>query len=224
MPSNPSENRWCWRWIDIATAFTYKTSVVDHFLLKQSVDAVDGVTAINENTSAIALSIGPLATLELGRVYTEHLERAKKTQNRDWPLERLALKRLQEGSGCVRIRTKVRPGWTVGAGLVGGEGFVLQRLTGTGYAFLNAGGVAIKKVLRAGERLKVNQGALVGFEHTVDYSMTSVGGGAKNVLFGGTGFCLVCLTGPGTVWLESQDVGRLIRLIEANMSAKNDDW
>jgi len=96
----------------------------------------------------------------------------------------------------------------LGAGLFGGEGFILQRLTGDGYAFVHAGGTIIKRDLQVGENLRIDTGCLVAMAPTVDYDIQFVGG-FKNALFGGEGLFLASLSGPGTVYLQSLPLSRL---------------
>jgi uncharacterized protein (TIGR00266 family) len=96
----------------------------------------------------------------------------------------------------------------IGAGLFGGEGFILQRLEGDGMAFVHAGGTIIEKDLAHGESLRVDTGCLVAFASTVDYDIQMVGG-FKNALFGGEGLFLTSLTGPGKVYLQSLPFSRL---------------
>lgn len=96
----------------------------------------------------------------------------------------------------------------LGAGLFGGEGFVLQKLAGDGLAFIHAGGTVIEKVLAAGEVLRVDTGCLAGFEESVDYDIEFVGG-FTNALFGGEGMFLAAMTGPGRVYLQSLPFSRL---------------
>lgn len=96
----------------------------------------------------------------------------------------------------------------IGAGFFGGEGFILQRLEGTGMAFIHAGGTIIKKELKHGETLRVDTGCIVGFSNTIDYDIKFVGG-FKNALFGGEGLFFATLTGPGTVYLQSLPLSRL---------------
>jgi uncharacterized protein (TIGR00266 family) len=96
----------------------------------------------------------------------------------------------------------------LGAGLFGGEGFILQRLQGDGLAFVHAGGTIIEKQLAAGETLRVDTGCLVAFAPSVDYDIQFVGG-FKNALFGGEGLFLARLTGPGLVYLQSLPFSRL---------------
>jgi len=102
----------------------------------------------------------------------------------------------------------------LGAGIFGGEGFILQRLEGDGLAFLHAGGTIIEKNLAAGETLRVDTGCLVAFAPTVDYDIKFVGG-FKNALFGGEGLFLAHLKGPGVVYLQSLPFSRLADRIQA---------
>jgi len=95
-----------------------------------------------------------------------------------------------------------------GAGLFGGEGFILQRLQGDGLAFVHAGGTIVRKDLAAGQLLKVDTGCIVAFEPTVNYDIQFVGG-FRNALFGGEGLFLAQLRGPGTVFLQSLPFSRL---------------
>jgi len=107
----------------------------------------------------------------------------------------------------------------LGAGLLGGEGFILQRLEGDGLAFVHAGGTIIEKDLTAGESLRVDTGCLVAFAPTVDYDIQFVGG-FKNALFGGEGIFLARLTGPGKVYLQSLPFSRLADRITAAAGAR----
>ncbi|MBN2487958.1 MAG: TIGR00266 family protein [Methanosarcinaceae archaeon] len=102
----------------------------------------------------------------------------------------------------------------LGAGLFGGEGFILQRLTGDGMAFAHAGGTIIEKDLAPGETLRVDTGCLAAFSESVDYDIRLVGG-FKNALFGGEGMVLASLTGPGIVYLQSLPFSRLADRISA---------
>ncbi len=96
----------------------------------------------------------------------------------------------------------------LGAGFFGGEGFILQRLSGDGMAFIHAGGTIIERDLKPGEQLRVDTGCLVAFSPSVDYDIRFVGG-FKNALFGGEGLFLALLTGPGKVYLQTLPFSRL---------------
>jgi uncharacterized protein (TIGR00266 family) len=108
----------------------------------------------------------------------------------------------------------------LGAGIFGGEGFILQRLSGHGLAFVHAGGTVIEKQLAAGESLRVDTGCLVAFAPSVDYDIQFVGG-FKNALFGGEGLFLATLTGPGPVYLQSLPFSRLADRILAAATFQN---
>ena len=103
----------------------------------------------------------------------------------------------------------------LGAGLFGGEGFILQRLEGDGRAFVHAGGTIISRDLQAGETLRVDTGCLVAFAPTVSYDIQFVGG-FRNALFGGEGLFLARMIGPGKLYLQSLPFSRLAdRIIAA---------
>ena len=101
----------------------------------------------------------------------------------------------------------------LGAGLFGGEGFILQKLTGQGLAFLEIDGSVCEKVLAPGETLIVDTGNVAAYEARVQYEVTMVKG-FKNVLFGGEGLLNTRLTGPGKVWLQTMTMpgfaGRIV--------------
>ncbi len=101
-----------------------------------------------------------------------------------------------------------------GAGLFGGEGFILQKLDGDGWAFVHAGGTLEERTLVAGETLRVDTGCVVAMTPTVDYDI-QMAGGIKTMLFGGEGLFLATLRGPGKVWLQSLPFSRLASRIYA---------
>ena len=96
----------------------------------------------------------------------------------------------------------------LGAGLFGGEGFILQKLTGPGTAFAEIAGEVHQYQLAAGQKMKVDPGHIALFEPTVDYDIEMVRG-VTNVLFGGEGLFLATLTGPGRVWLQTMPLVNL---------------
>lgn len=96
----------------------------------------------------------------------------------------------------------------IGAGLFGGEGFIMQRLQGDGLAFVHAGGTIHALELSAGQTLRVDTGCLVALQPTVTYDIQFVGK-IKTALFGGEGIFFATLTGPGKVWLQSLPLSRL---------------
>jgi uncharacterized protein (TIGR00266 family) len=103
----------------------------------------------------------------------------------------------------------------IGAGFFGGEGFILQKLSGDGLAFLHACGTLVSMTLAPGEVLRVDTGCLVAFQQSVTYDIQMVPG-VKTALFGGEGLFLVQLTGPGKVILQTLPFSRLAdRIIAA---------
>lgn len=98
------------------------------------------------------------------------------------------------------------------AGLFGGEGFVLQKISGNGTAFFHCCGDIMEIDLKPGEVIKVQTGLVVGFDSTVQYSI-ALAGGITTVFFGGQGLFLTTLTGPGKVIVQSMDVAKLAEAI-----------
>lgn len=94
------------------------------------------------------------------------------------------------------------------AGLFGGEGFILQRVNGSGMAFLEIDGDVVEYNLQPGQVILVDTGHVAAFEDTVEYEVQSVRG-VKNVLFGGEGLFLTRMTGPGKVWLQTMPIANL---------------
>ena len=93
-------------------------------------------------------------------------------------------------------------------GLFGGEGFIMQRLDGDGWAFIHIGGTIVEKELQPGEVLHVDTGCLAAMTADVDMDIETVGG-VKSMIFGGEGVFFARLTGPGKVWLQSLPFSRL---------------
>ena len=100
----------------------------------------------------------------------------------------------------------------VKAGFFGGEGFILQKYSGQGLAFLELDGTIVERELAPGEVIKVNTGNVAAFETSVEYSSEMVKGFA-NVLFGGEGLFLTTLKGPGKVWLQTMSAAGLAQRI-----------
>lgn len=96
----------------------------------------------------------------------------------------------------------------IGAGLFGGEGFIMQRLTGDGWTFLHAGGTVHERELAAGETVRVDTGCIVAFQPSVEFDVQYVGK-IKSALFGGEGLFFATLRGPGKVWLQSLPFSRM---------------
>jgi uncharacterized protein (TIGR00266 family) len=102
----------------------------------------------------------------------------------------------------------------IGAGLFGGEGFIMERLQGDGWAFLHAGGTIHQRDLGPGEVIRVDTGCIVAFQPQVSYDIQFVGK-IKSALFGGEGLFFATLRGPGRIWLQSLPLSRLADRIYA---------
>jgi uncharacterized protein (TIGR00266 family) len=102
----------------------------------------------------------------------------------------------------------------LGVGLFGGEGFIMQRLQGDGWAFVHAGGTLQERTLAGGEVIRVDTGCIVGFQPSIQYDIEYVGK-IKSALFGGEGLFFATLRGPGRVWLQSLPLSRLANRIIA---------
>lgn len=96
----------------------------------------------------------------------------------------------------------------IGSGFFGGEGFIMQRLSGDGMAFLHAGGYIHEIALKSGEPIKIDTGSLVAMTEGVDISIAR-SGGLKSMAFGGEGIFMTELSGEGTVWIQSLPFSRL---------------
>lgn len=119
---------------------------------------------------------------------------------------------MQRGSFlCGQRGVAIEMGFSkkIGFGFFGGEGFIMQKLSGTGISFVHASGAIEEKTLQAGETIYVDTGCLVGFQLGMDYDIQLVKG-LKNIFFGGEDLFLTTLTGPGKVWLQSLPHYRLM--------------
>ena len=107
---------------------------------------------------------------------------------------------------------------SLGSGVFGGVGFVLQHLTGEGTAFIELGGEIVSYTLEAGQDLLVHPGHVGMFEESVSFEITTVRG-VKNMLFGGDGLFLAHLTGPGKVWFQSLTPAKLAHALQPYLPA-----
>ena len=103
-----------------------------------------------------------------------------------------------------------------GAGFFGGEGFILQKLSGDGMVFLHACGTIVRRELQPGEVLRVDTGCLVAMSPGIQYDIQKAGN-LKSMFFGGEGLFLATLSGPGSVWLQSLPFSRLCDQIASRM-------
>lgn len=100
----------------------------------------------------------------------------------------------------------------LGVGIFGGEGFILQKFSGTGIVFLEIDGEVVEYNLKEGEKLVVDQGHLAAMDETVDFDIQRVKG-VKNILVGGEGLFLGTLTGPGKVWVQTMPLTNFVNAI-----------
>ena len=119
----------------------------------------------------------------------------------------------KDGFLCAAFGTKlsVTLNRKLGAGLLGGEGFILEKLEGDGKAFIHAGGTVIERQLN-NETLRIDTGCIVAFEPTLDFDIESTGS-LKTMVFGGEGLFLATIRGSGKVWLQSMPIRKLIRAL-----------
>ena len=106
-----------------------------------------------------------------------------------------------------------------GAGLFGGEGFILQKFSGHGLVFLNAGGNQLQFDLKPGEQIRVDTGCIVSMDESVNYDIQFVGG-FRNAMFGGEGLFYATLTGPGHVVLQTMPFSRFANRISAAIGGR----
>ncbi len=100
----------------------------------------------------------------------------------------------------------------LGTGFFGGEGFIMQRITGPGLAFLEVDGEVVEYELQAGQQLKVDTGHLAAMQTSVDFDVTMVKG-FRNILLGGEGLFLASVRGPGKVWLQTMPMSKLAQKV-----------
>lgn len=119
----------------------------------------------------------------------------------------------KDGFLCAAFGTKLSIVFNrkIGAGLVGGEGFILQKLQGDGKAFVHAGGTVIERTLN-NETLRVDTGCVVAFESQIDFDVEK-SGSLRSMVFGGEGIFLATLRGSGKVWLQSMPIRKLVQAL-----------
>ncbi len=145
-------------------------------------------TAKGDGTIAFGSSFpGKIVPLEIG-------------PGREMILQKKAFLACQSG-----VELTIHLNKRLGAGFFGGEGFIMQRLSGQGTAFVEIDGELVERVLAPGEKLVVDTGNVAGFEPTISIDIQQVPG-LKNMFFGGEGVFNTLLTGPGKVWLQTMPV------------------
>jgi len=119
----------------------------------------------------------------------------------------------KDGFLCAAFGTKltVTLNRKIGSGLLGGEGFILQKLEGDGKAFIHAGGTVIERNL-TNQTLRIDTGCVVAYEPQLDFDVETTGS-LKSMVFGGEGLFLATIHGTGKVWLQSMPIRKLIRAL-----------
>lgn len=121
----------------------------------------------------------------------------------------------RHGFLCATPQIQVGVGFqqSLGAGIFGGDGFLLQKVSGQGIAWLELSGELVVRDLQPGETLRVHPGHVGAFQSSVSFQITTVPG-IKNMIFGGDGIFLAALTGPGRIWLQTLPIAKLAHAIE----------
>jgi uncharacterized protein (TIGR00266 family) len=119
----------------------------------------------------------------------------------------------KDGFLCAALGTKlsITLNKRIGSGLLGGEGFILEKIEGDGKAFIHAGGTVIERHLN-NETLRIDTGCVVAFEPSLDFDIEA-SGSLKSMVFGGEGLFLATMRGTGKVWLQSMPIRKLIRAL-----------
>ena len=127
----------------------------------------------------------------------------------EWILQKRAFLASEEG-----VKLEVFFNKKAGAGFFGGEGFIMQKLSGSGMAFAEIDGELLEYRLERGQQLVVDTGYVAGFEKTVSIDIQQVAG-MKNKLLGGEGFFNTVLTGPGRIWLQTMPISNVASVLSA---------
>lgn len=148
-------------------------------------------------------AIGTPGTISFATKLPGHIVPVEVTAANEYMIHR-------HGFLCATPQIQISVGFqqSLGAGIFGGEGFLLQRVSGAGTAWLELSGELVTKDLQPGETLLVHPGHVGGFQACVAFQITTVPG-IKNMIFGGDGIFLASLTGPGRIWLQTLPISKL---------------
>jgi uncharacterized protein (TIGR00266 family) len=141
-----------------------------------------------------------------------------------FPLQNSSVLCQRDAFLCATGKVDINIAFTkrLGTGFFGGEGFILQRIDGTGDVYIHSGGTILPMDLKAGEKLRVDTGCLVAFDPGVEYDIQFVGG-VKTAIFGGEGLFFAAMTGPGRVWIQTLPFSRLAdRVLAARRGDRED--
>jgi uncharacterized protein (TIGR00266 family) len=128
----------------------------------------------------------------------------------------------RHGFLCATPQIQIGVGFqqSLGAGIFGGDGFLLQKITGHGTAWLELSGEVVVRDLKPGETLRVHPGHVGAFQASVSFNITTVPG-IRNIFFGGDGLFLAALTGPGRVWLQTLPLSNLAHALRPYLGESN---
>lgn len=156
-------------------------------------------------------AIGARGELAFATKVPGHILPVEIGQGREYMIHR-------HGFLCATSQVQISVGFqqSLGAGIFGGDGFLLQHVSGQGTAWIELSGELIVKDLQPGETLRVHPGHVGAFQTSVSFQITTVPG-IKNMIFGGDGIFLASLTGPGRVWLQTLPIARLAHALERYM-------
>ncbi len=153
-------------------------------------------------------AIGAAGELAFATKLPGHIVPVEVSNGHDYMIHR-------HGFLCATPQIQISVGFqqSLGAGIFGGDGFLLQKLSGQGTAWLELSGELVVRDLQPGETLRVHPGHVGAFQASVSFQITTVPG-IKNMIFGGDGFFLAALTGPGRVWLQTLPISKLAHAIQ----------
>lgn len=123
-------------------------------------------------------------------------------------------------AGEMGVQLSVHFNKKIGAGLFGGEGFILQKVSGHGIAFAEMDGHVVQYELKSGQSIVVDTGNVAAYEPSINMEIQSVPG-VKNALFGGEGLFNTVLTGPGKIWLQTMPVSSVAAVLRPYMPTGN---
>jgi uncharacterized protein (AIM24 family) len=153
-------------------------------------------------------SVGTAGELAFATKLPGHIVPVEVSAGHDYMIHR-------HGFLCATPQIQISVGFqqSLGAGIFGGDGFLLQKLSGVGTAWLELSGELVVRDLQPGELLRVHPGHVGAFQASVSFQITTVPG-IKNMIFGGDGVFLAALTGPGRVWLQTLPISKLAHAIQ----------
>ena len=153
-------------------------------------------------------AVGALGELAFATKLPGHIVPVEVAPGHDYMIHR-------QGFLCATPQIQIGVGFqqSLGAGIFGGDGFLLQKVTGQGTAWLELSGELVVRDLQPGETLRVHPGHVGAFQASVSFQITTVPG-IKNMIFGGDGIFLAALTGPGRIWLQTLPISKLAHAIE----------